>query len=67
MAKVTGGPGELNRPADQRPPPVVDVNVARLTFLGSTILSVLVAAHRNAVNAGGTLTCSTPPATSAAS
>lgn len=40
--------------------PVVDVDVARLTFLDSTILSVLVAAHQVAVNAGGTLTLLNP-------
>lgn len=40
--------------------PVVDVDLARLTFLDSTILSVLVTAYQDATAAGGTLNLINP-------
>ncbi|MFE9658332.1 STAS domain-containing protein [Micromonospora sp. NPDC006431] len=40
--------------------PVLDVDLSQLTFLDSTILSVLVAAYQNATAAGGTLNLINP-------
>ncbi|MEU8264104.1 STAS domain-containing protein [Micromonospora sp. NPDC048999] len=40
--------------------PVVDVDLSRLTFLDSTILSVLVTAYQDATAAGGTLNLINP-------
>ncbi|MFE9651822.1 STAS domain-containing protein [Micromonospora sp. NPDC006431] len=40
--------------------PVLDVDLSQLTFLDSTILSVLVTAHHDATAAGGTLNLINP-------